>query len=1489
MSNFVHDLKKIDIKTLKKLIRWIVGIVLGVYIGIIILFSFSAVQETFASVIADELSKTLNTEVLIKRVNLGFLNRIIINDLTIKDQKGKSLLKATRLAAKFEWKEILQGRIVINSVQLFSFNINIDREKDNAPLNCQFILDKLSSKEESEGSIDLRINAILVRRGNISYDLLSSRRKSTFDPNHIRLRNLQINAGIRIVREDSMDIFLKKMSFNEECSGIDLRKLSFRLNANPKEMNLDELSVGINDSRMDLKKLALSYPSYEKLAKLDDKVKFTLNELNGEIRLSDFKKIVPELDNYDNPIRIRTDLKGNPRNIVCERLSADNSELGSLLTSFSLRRKEKNGSSEVFARINRINLKKKALILGADIADNKGKLRSLAQRLDHLYFSGELFGPLDDLSVNGSFRTGVGTVYSDVRLGKTDESLAFSGKIRSADFKLGKLLNNDDFGLIALDVTSSGKITGNQPLLHIKGKINDFDFKRYRYNNIQLDGQFSPRSFDGKLLIDDPNIYLSVNGMMQPSLNNTLYDCKIELKHCHLDKLNLTDKKNASELAFNVNASLQGKGIDNITGYLKVDHLNFSRGEHIFQDKWLIADLQQRGEQEKSIDIRSDFMKLGIDGSYTYKYLPNSLMRILNRYLPALQLPVVQQPESVKNKFHLKLELLNLDMVAALLKIPVQLNSYSKLEGYIDDSSDKISINGFIPDMRYDGKHIESANFTVGNTGENLTADIHLIEQKRENAMDVTLKADCRNDSIRTRMFWGNNEEQTYSGELNAVTSFRNASADGNGRQYITTVDIKPSHAIISDSIWSIAPSRIIVEKGKMEIESFSVSHNQRFLKVSGTVSESPKDTVRMQLNNINIGYVFDVLDLGVDFKGEATGPAIASGVLKTPVMKTDLFIKDLSLNDGLLGDAQIHGEWKDEVKAIALQAKIKEKDKAYTEVNGFIYPLKPVSALDLHIRADRTNLKFIHEYMKSVTSEFEARVSGDVRLYGKFKALTLNGTVDADAYMKIDETNVTYHVQDTIIAHPNGIIFKNNRLYDRFGKAGMLKGEMSYNHFKDIKFNLDIEGEDLLMMDLKEKPTNSFYGQVFGSGKISIAGDVKGININADVRTRKNSTFTYIKDYINTAASNNFIQFVDKTPKRITSDYEKDEETEQEIREPYDVRLNLQVEVTPDALMRVIMDPVSKDYIQGRGHGNIRADFYDKDELRLFGSYKISQGLYKFSIEDLIHKDFIIKDGSSITFNGLAQNAMLDINANYIVASASLNDLIPNAKSIVSQTNVKVNCTMNLSGQLTAPTFKLGIDFPNEREEIKSLVRSYIPTDEKMSLQMLYLLSIGKFYTPDNMESQNSNMMSNVVSSTLSGQLNNALSHILNSSNWNVGTYFSTGEKGWSDVEFEGVLSGQLLNNRLIVNGNFGYRDNPLANTNFVGDVVTEFLLNRSGDIRLKAFNVTNDRYYKPDNFTTQGVAIIFRKDFNIWNELFFWKRWRMKHKKESSDTKKK
>ena len=68
---------------------------------------------------------------------------------------------------------------------------------------------------------------------------------------------------------------------------------------------------------------------------------------------------------------------------------------------------------------------------------------------------------------------------------------------------------------------------------------------------------------------------------------------------------------------------------------------------------------------------------------------------------------------------------------------------------------------------------------------------------------------------------------------------------------------------------------------------------------------------------------------------------------------------------------------------------------------------------------------------------------------------------------------------------------------------------------------------------------------------------------------------------------------------------------------------------------------------------------------------------------------------------------------------------------------------------------------------------------------------------------------MQSLLSGTISQQINTVLSNVVKDNNWNFGANIATGNEGFDNAEYEGMLSGSMLNNRLLFNGQFGYRDN--------------------------------------------------------------------------------
>lgn len=1492
------------IRTLKKTVRWIVGIVLGVYIGTIILLNIPSIQHVMTVFVADELSQVLNTRVVVGKIDIGLLNRIIIDDVLLDDQDGKEMLKVTRLSAKFDIIPLFNGKISISSVQLFGFNINLSKKTPDSPPNFKFVIDAFASKDtvKKEPNLDLRINSILLRRGKMAYHVLSEEETpGKFNTQHIQLQNIIANISLKALQSDSVNLGIKRLTLDEKSSGLFLKKLSLKLVANEKQMNIENFAVELPETLLEMDTIRLAYDSLGAFNHFADQVRFSFRTLPSHVTLKDISPFIPALSRFKEPVTLDMDVKGTINQFTCSKLeiTADDEQFR-FLGDMTLQDLSHPQDAYIFGELSELSASSRGVgFLVRNLSRDYNGVPPVLEHLGDISFRGEISGYFTDLVTYGQLRSSLGTVNMDLKLGsgKTKGLFSYSGALKTEDFELGKLLANDQFGEITFNLKVRGEHHNQQrPSVELKGLIASVEYSKYRYENITLDGEYKKGGFKGQVALDDPNGSIYLNGDVNVTSKIPTFNFQAVLNKVRPHDLNLTSKYPEAEFSLKLKANFSGGTVGDMIGDINVDSLLFTAPEkEYFMKNMNIRATRQNNENQ--LKLTSEFMTAAIEGKFQYHTLPASILNLTRKYIPSLLLTPKKTIEA-HNNFQFDIHLYNTDILSTILDIPLTIYTHSTIKGYFNDALQRMRVEGYFPRMQYKNDYIESGMVLCENSSDFIRAKVRFTNIKKRGAVNLSLDAQAKDDVVSTTLNWGNNEAVTHSGQLATVAKFLRT--EGEKPFLKAVVDIKQTDVILNDTLWRIHPSQIVVDSGKVDVNNFNFSHRDRYVRINGRLSDLPQDSVTVDLKDINMSYVFELANISddVNFGGDATGTAYASGVFKTPKMNTHLFVKNFSLNEGRLGDLDIYGAWDNEKRGIYLDASIKDIAPEPSRVNGTIYPLKPESGLDLKIEANQLNLKFLEFYMQSIAQDIQGRGTGKVRLYGKFKGLNLDGAVMTDASMRFDILNAKFAIKDSIHLAPTGLTFNNIHISDMEGHSGRMNGYLHFQHFKNLNYRFEIQVNNMLVMNTKESTDIPFYGTVYGTGNAMLTGNAaQGLDINVAMTTNRNTTFTYINGSVASATNNQFIKFVDKTPRRtiqdsvqVASHYEQMQQKYQmkEEKQKTDIRLNILVDATPDATMRIIMDPVGGDYITAKGSGNIRTEFYNKGDVKMFGNYTITQGVYKFSLQEVIRKDFIIKDGSTISFNGTPLDANMDIQATYTVNSASLNDLIPDASTVVQQPNVKVNCIMNLTGVLWRPTIKLGIELPNERDEIQTLVRNYISTEEQMNMQILYLLGIGKFYTEDaRNNNQNSNVMSSVLSSTLSGQLNNALSQVFETNNWNIGTNLSTGDKGWTDMEFEGILSAQLLNNRLLINGNFGYRDNPMANTNFIGDFEAEWLITRSGDIRLKAYNETNDRYYTKTNLTTQGVGIMYKKDFNKWNELYFWNNWKAynKRKREAAE----
>ena len=970
--------------------------------------------------VAKELSSVLGSRLTIGRINIGLLNRIIIDDLMLNDQSGKELLKVGRLSAKFEILPLFNGRISIGNVQLFSFNANLEKPTPQATSNFQFVLDAFASKDtvKKKSNLDLRINSLLIRRGRVSYDVLSAERTpGKFNPQHIRLSNILANISLKALQSDSINAAIKRMSVEEDHSGFELKKLSLKIVANNKKMWIDNFAIDLPNTSLAMDTIRMEYDSLGAFGNFANDVRFSFHMLPSAVALQDLSAFVPAFKPFRETLQLEMKADGTVNQLNCPKLqiSADNHFL--LKGDVSLQDLSHPQDAYIFGNLSNLYADPEGITFFVrNLSKDYKGVPPVLQHLGTVSFRGEISGYFTDLVTYGEVRTDIGTVKTDLKFGSDKEKgyFSYSGAVKTAEFELGKLLNNDKFGKVTFNMDLKGNhYEKKYPSITMKGLVASIDYSDYTYENITLDGEYKQGGFNGNVTLDDENGAIQLNGAINTAGKTPTFNFHAAVSHFRPNTLHLTPKYKDTELSVKIKADFTGSSINDMNGEINIDSLQYTApDQNFFMDNLRIA-ATQNDEHQKRLTINSNFLRGTIEGDYSYQTLPASVLNIMRRYIPALILPD-KRPRETANNFYFDLHIYNTEILSTVFQIPLKVYTHSTLKGYFNDKLQRLRVEGYFPRLSYKEKFFESGVLLCENPGEQFQAKVRFTNRKPNGAVNVALEAQAKDDRIQAVFNWGNSSAVTYSGKLAAVTQFIRESVretDG-GKQHLrsahkgrkdipalkTIVNVQETDVILNDTIWKIHPSQIVVDSGKIHVNNFYFSHKERHLRINGTVSEQPQDTVRLNLKEINIGYVFDIADLGVNFKGEATGPAYASGVLKKPVMSTDLFIRNLGLNEGLLGDANIHGEWHHDVKGIYLDARIREKDIAKSHVYGYIYPIKPTSSLDLQIEADSTNLKFIHHYMQSITPEFNGRASGRVHFYGKFKALTMEGRVFGDA-----------------------------------------------------------------------------------------------------------------------------------------------------------------------------------------------------------------------------------------------------------------------------------------------------------------------------------------------------------------------------------------------------------------------------------------------------------------------------------------------------------
>ena len=1454
------------------------------------LISLPAVQSFAVDKAARFLSGKLQTTVSVGGVNFRLFNRIVLQDVFIADLQKDTLIHAGDLSAGVSIRNLIRNRIVFNELSLNKMSLRLTGDSVSGN-NFQFILDAFKSDREPKNNLFLQFKSVKISDSRFRFEQLDRARKEAglFDVNHLDFRNLNLNLRIDKLTNDTLSAEIKDITFDEQ-SGFSVRKMQALVQANTSRLTLNNFKIELPKTVLDIEKINLAYGNLQNVRYFTDSVSFDFSIARSAVSPGDLACFVPRFANFKNPVYLASAFQGKISDLDCPHLSISYGENFLLNGNFHFTGLPRINDTEVSAQISHLQFNNAAIetivseIRGADFA-----LPDNLATLGMLRFEGNLRGNAAQLLSDGRLQTKAGTVNADLNLQFKDEwrSLVFSGNVGTESFNLGKLLQNEKVGNIVFNLGIEGNRLVNKPLsMAVKGSIVSFGYNNYTFHNILLDGILAAKSFNGSAQLRDDNGNVDFKGLIDFAREDSNFDFFARLQNVSPQKMKFTDKYPDLALSMLINTSGSTNAQGKLNSEAKIDSLVIKNKDFKWQNTVpLTLALQNFSLNEKFaynaksvVSLKSDFVQGKLEGYFTPAGMVADVRNFLSGYLPSL-LPSAGKTQSQSN-INFDFALFNTRALSHLINLPFTPADSTFVTGNYDKPNNNVALTVVSPKIDFNKKFYLSDLRLDLNNDARQNLELLMTFDSRHNPLQadshLNLRSTIAGDAINAQLTW-EKLAAAYRAELLTTTTFSRSQPEN---KLITDIAIEPGSVVLNDTVWNIAQSNVNITNNKITVNNFRLEHLGHSLLIDGTSTKgNENDGITVQLKDLYLRYLEMFAPMNkVALDGKVSGKVTLHNLREKFFFTSNLNAQNFSFNNSIWGDANVLGTWDKDNQNIRLAINVEKDSKSVLSGRGVIFPLK--DSIELVARANGLKVDFLRPFLDNVVQNLSGEMYTDrFRLSGKTfnpyfdgKVLIKNGSLD------VGFLRTSYFFNDSISIKKDEIRMDNVPVFDSEKNKGTLSGSVTHQRWKDFKYNIRLNtAEDMLVLNTRAQDNETFHGKVYGSGNVRISGDMNRVGFDIGLQNGNNSTLVIPLTGYSELTDNSFIHFVPKTPVDLL---QKEgfmlNRSDFTVPSQLEMNLRIQADATPGGTVQLIVDPDAGDAITAKGSGSLTLEYNSHSgSMRMLGTYTIEQGTYNFTFRDIIRRNFRIRQGSTIQWSGSPYDAILNVAAYYTV-TASLEDILgADGMGNISRRSVPVNCVMNITGNMQRPDIAFDIELPQSDEEVRRQVRARINSSDAMSQQFAMLLTIGRFMNPETnvttILDRPGSEAAAVASSSISGQLNQWLSQMTNAVN--VGVNYRPGNNsGTTGQEFDFMFTTELLDRRLIFNGNVGFRDYMVAgNPNrFVGDFDLEYKLNATGTWRAKAYSRTNDFTQLHSSTTTQGMGIMFTKRFDTFGSLF-------------------
>jgi hypothetical protein len=1405
--------------------------------------------------------------------------------------------------------------IDLDKVQLQNKFIGINSAViSGADVNIQLLKRSIKKQEDSLTEVHFLKNVLKIEwkkfallNAHFSLNDLNSDsiKPAGIDFKHLDISNINVTTTEGAIVDDTIFANLQSLTARDR-SGLEVEELSAQARVSVRDITLQQFHLKTPHSEIG-NFLSFRYSHFREFKKFLDGVKMDVRLTDSKFSLKDLSYFIKGMERVaHNTFKVSGRFKGS-----VSELDGRNIEIKTAANTYFAGDFSTHGLPNIFETSLNVRVRR----MSTTAMDVKSiypavKLPPNLNTLGMVRYTGTFDGFVTDFVSNGKLETQIGSAITDVNFAynKATNKSAYQGNLSLHNFDLGKYFYDEkNFGTVSLQTKiKGGGLTLESLRAELEGKVSSITLLNHQYTDIAINGFVLKKSFNGDLHLNDDNLKMDFDGRVDLSKEIPEFKFNADVKYINFKALNIL--KNDFRISGKVKSDFAGLKIDDILGRVDVSNVILTRDTIESFVNYASIDVKSLPGAKKLFEIKSDFLEGEVDGNFNYKDLPKAFIRFAKETFTRDYLDTA----TIANQdFHFDIRIFEPRDFTRIIHPDFKVIRNSHIEGDFSTKNQFVNLTGYIPEVQF-GK-FKAKTVDLEANAESGFFDFEMNVDRVYNGDSLwidtlqVLTQTTANKDFRFDLLVADKRKFNYAN----ITAFITPKTDK------TLIRLEPSDVKLANYNWHFDPGNAIFVQGKKITSQGLVFRSaEQKIYVDSYLRNDTSTSVKLTLDNTSISDFTGIFTTKMrDLIGTVNGKLTVEDVFYKPRVFADFVVNEFYLGNQLIGDINIESRLDETGKKLLVYSSIKSVNN-YLEAKGYVSldPTKPDINIDVNapkLGLNFLNYKFFERYVKDVRGT--AIVKANV--YGTLSKPLLGGEVTlVNDTVTVSFLNTTYHINNQRVKLDNkGFDFGNLTAYDVRDKMLVASGRINHESFKKWELACGVVSEDAQFLNTNEKLSPYFYGIVFGKGSVSFNGPFNSPVIKAYAMTQPGS---YCRLPIRSSYETNKYSFY-----KFSTGQDSISRTPQNQLKLNGVTFQLDLDVTPDARMDIILDPVTGDILTTYGRGNLKIEIPKVGNISMYGTYEIERGSYLFTLQNIINKRFDITRGGTINFGGDIYKAGLNVDAVYEVRTSMtdlISDLISESGNTQSQlaaaarTRVPTRLALKLTGVLERPTIGFDIRAIDPDPAIKSYVEQKLAilktNDNEMNKQVFGLLVMNRFLpqSPFGNAVANTNLggtAANTVSEFVSSQLSNYLSSLLGYANVNnldinidyrqydqaSGTTANPNATNDIRRELQLELSQRFLNNRLSINagGNIDFGNSQVVQGGSTsrsviptGDFQIEYALTKDGVWRAKAFNRTNYDYYNSRNNNRTGLGISFRKEFDKPSELLIKKKEKKKKK---------